>query len=312
MHALHTIECLSAENLLSNIRRSNDNWWEPGCPTSSWVFRGIGDADCWKLIPSAWREEQNGLKTLIDQIAGMAFPVKIDMQTTADEPPPELRRYCEWVCAEKEALYQFACVANELGFEVDPGSYQRNRSPITLKAIGQVFDEQSSPEVAVIAQHHGIPTRLLDWSSNPLVAAFFAVTPLFRSSSSKKVCVWALDTSHLTFQGPDEKTFGQFQVLIRRPPRSTNQFLHSQGGVLTEITNQSALTKHFLAHQSWPTLEQVIALAKTEKPILVRIPDENGQRSGGKTATIPMGKRPAFRLECGRHSGENGQYKLRV
>jgi hypothetical protein len=44
----------------------------------------------------------------------------------------------------------------------------------------------------------------------------------------------------------------------------------------------------------------------------LRIPEENGQRSGGKTATIPMGKRPAFRLECGRHSGENGQYKLRV
>jgi hypothetical protein len=44
----------------------------------------------------------------------------------------------------------------------------------------------------------------------------------------------------------------------------------------------------------------------------VRIPDENGQRSGGKTATIPLGKRPAFRLECGHHSGENGQYTLRV
>ena len=44
----------------------------------------------------------------------------------------------------------------------------------------------------------------------------------------------------------------------------------------------------------------------------MRIPDENGQRSGGKTATIPMGKRPASRLEFGRHSGENGQYKLRV
>jgi hypothetical protein len=43
----------------------------------------------------------------------------------------------------------------------------------------------------------------------------------------------------------------------------------------------------------------------------LRIPVESGQHSGGKKATVPMGKRSAFRFDCGQHSDEKGQCTMR-
>jgi hypothetical protein len=102
-----------------------------------------------------------------------------------------------------------------------------------------------------------------------MVAAFFAATPLCRPPESKTLRVWALDTRYLTHQGPDEKNFGTFQVLVHRPLRSTDHFLHSQGGVLTELTNQVGFANHFVDHRCWPALEDVIAPVEADKPILV-------------------------------------------
>lgn len=78
-----------------------------------------------------------------------------------------------------------------------------------------------------VAQHHGMPTRLLDWSSNPLVALWFAVE--HPAEGDEPAAVWALDTDPDDYVEDSSHPLDVPRTMVFRPRHHDSRIVAQAG-----------------------------------------------------------------------------------
>jgi len=140
-----TIPSDTAREFLSNLDLTHPRW-----SRQNWIFRGHNDAR-WQLMPSLFRAWEKGTNPGLELALIRLF---ISNANLANLPIPN----------------------NSLGYYSDAF-----RPTVRQLSAGASYD--FSHVVFAIAQHSGVPTRLLDFTHSPLVAAYFAAdtTNLFKA-----------------------------------------------------------------------------------------------------------------------------------
>jgi hypothetical protein len=236
--------------------------WEALSPTrtlfqapSQVIYRGQADAR-WKLVPTALRSWPSDLRI--------------------SQNPSEVPAATEQIFLETRLLEEFVRQCDRVGLRVPGDSIAFRLDVLNSQKVDPYLKDTCkwpNPdlfETMAFAQHHGVPTRLLDWCRSPYVAAYFASSAALRRhqqwSSDDRLAIWAFNIEVVNLYWE--------HVELVRVPGAISGHLAAQSGLFTVQKSSRPLSRWFESRG----LEEEISIPGRQDLLQLTVPVRESEK----------------------------------